>query len=403
MESRDEAAAPCHAWPALVVGFSVHGLAVARALAQQGIEVHALANFEDPPQPTIHTRYAKVHVTRDLNTAPLAETLRGVAARIPTARKIVLFPTSDRIAKSIAEAWPQLSDRFLLSWADCRELVLELQRKDSLAKYCERAGVRYPRSRPLQRAADCDAAARELTFPLVIKPAQPLSSFKAIQINSVEELRASAATYERDLPFVIQEWIDGPEPSLYACTIHVDRGKPLFAFTSRKLAASPPGVGQGTVFESIESAEAEAITRRFIAVLDITGPVAAEFKRDAKGQFWFIEPNVGRTEYCVDLTIQCGFNLPYVEYRHATGQAIGSVASSKKRDGVWFDTDKDPACVIACRGALRDPQGRRRAAIFPFFGHGDWKPFVASCWRQARGLVPAIRHRITGTAIPRRQ
>ncbi len=369
--------------PALVIGLSIHGLAVARALARSGVDVHCLADVEVPPQPTVLTRYATVHFSPGLNSAPLGEVLLRLADRIGCSGRVVLFPTSDRIAKAIAVEWPALESRFLLSWAHCRALVLELQRKDGLPKYFDAAGVRYPRSRVVRAAAELAGVVAGLAFPLAVKPAQPLSSFKAIRVGSEQELRSCIDSYSQDLPFVIQEWIDGPEPSLYACTTYLDHGRPLFTLTSRKIAASPPGIGQGTVFETTECPEALDATRRFVATLDLSGPVALEFKRDAAGQFWLIEPNVGRTEYCVDLAIQSGFNQPLVEYLHVTGQAIAAGIREPLVACAWFDTDKDPLCFARNLRTLRGSRGERRRAIFPFYGHGDRRP-----------LLEAIRQRL---------
>lgn len=389
---------PRHESPALVVGLSIHGLAIARALARQGVTVHCLSDIETPPQPTVHTRYGKVHFRRGLNSAPLAGFLREVADEIGSSAKIVLFPTSDRIAKGIATAWGELSDRYLLSWSHCRDLVLRLQRKDSLAEYCERAGVTYPRSRVLRSAAACATVATGLSYPLVVKPAQPLSSFKAIRVNELGELQRCAADYPGDMPFVVQEWIDGPEPSLYSCTTYLDRGKPLYMFTSRKIAACPPGLGQGTVFETVDDRPTQEISAKFLGQLDLSGPVAVEFKRDAAGKFWLIEPNVGRTEYCVDLAVQAGFNLPYVEYQHVTGSFSPASLPAKLTQCAWFDTDKDPRCFLENRASLRDEQGRRRRAVFPFLGHGDWRPLLSSIGQQAGGWLRTAGRRMTRTS-----
>lgn len=380
---------------ALVVGFSIHGLAVARALALQGVQVHCLADSHVPPYPTTHTRYAKVHSRPSLNTAPMATYLLDLADEIGSPHKIVLFPTSDRIVKAIGAAWEQLQARYLLSWSHCRELVLKLQRKDSIAECCELAGVRYPRTRDILSPSDVDASVAGLQFPLVIKPAQPLSSFKAIKIGAVSELRRYISQYAADLPFVVQEWIEGPEPSLYSCTTLLDRGAPLFMFTSRKIAASPPGTGQGTVFETIDNSEIREISAQFLRHMDLSGPVAVEFKRDAEGRFWLIEPNVGRTEYCVDLAIQSGFNLPYLEYLKATGAASMPSLPTQHQECAWFDTDKDIACFLANLRMLRAESGERRKIVFPYVGHDDWRPLAASFVQRVGYYFRAAGNRAT--------
>jgi predicted ATP-grasp superfamily ATP-dependent carboligase len=384
------------------VGLSIHGLAVARALARRGIVVHCLSDIEASLQPTVYTRYAKVHFRRGLNTGPLRQFLLEIAAEIGSSERIVLFPTSDRISKAIGQSWDELSGQYALSWAHCRDLVLELQRKDSLAQFCERAKVAHPKSTAINQASDCESVGEILNFPIVIKPAQPLSSFKAIRVATLTELRERVAEYRTDLPFVAQEWIDGLEPSLYSCTSFLDHGKPLYLFTSRKLAASPPGTGQGTVFETVESADVLEISDRFMRSLDLSGPVAVEFKRDVAGCLWLIEPNVGRTEYCVDLAIQSGFDLPYVEYLHTIGESVAGSLPTKTRDAVWFDTDKDLACFLANMKALRRTDGKRRLAVFPFVGHDDFKPAIAAFLRLITGPVGGIARRVGRTLLPAR-
>lgn len=283
--------------PAVVVGLAIHGLAIARSLARRGIEVHCLAEASAPRAPTEYTRYAKVHRRSGLNTPDLVAVLAELAEARGSDQPMVLFPTSDRMAKHIALGWPDLERHYALSWAPCRDLVLQLQRKDELAAHCERHGLRHPRSVTLQQPEDADSVAGEIRYPAVVKPVHPLSRFKALRVESFAELRGCVEKYGSEAPFVIQEWIDGDEPSLYSCTAYVDRGRVLGRFTSRKLDAAPRGLGQGTVFEPIESEEILALGNRFLETLKLSGPVAIEFKRDRAGEFWIIEANVGRTEY----------------------------------------------------------------------------------------------------------
>lgn len=384
----DQDAAP----PALVVGLSIHGLAVARALARQGVDVWCLSEALEPPPPTSETRYARVKFRPTLNTGPLVQYLLEIADEIAAPGKIVLFPTSDRIVRAVAEGWDRLEARYLLSWAHCRRSILALQRKDGLAAACDAAGIRYPRSYVLHSGAGIGEAVSSLRFPLIVKPVQPLSSFKALPVATVDDLARLVERYSAELPFVLQEWIEGDEASLYACTTYLDHGRPVFLFPSRKIAADPPGLGQGTVFETIDDDEVCRLAEHFVRSLDLSGPVAVEFKRDPEGLFWFIEPNVGRTEYCVDLAIQSGWNLPWIEYLHATGRLDAYRAPSRLKSRVWYDTDKDPLCFLRhVRELWR--AGGMRPPVFPFLGHSDWRPFLFAIVRRGQRLGRGLRRR----------
>lgn len=375
---------------ALVIGFTIHGLALARALSRAGVTVHALTPPGSRFSPTRFTRHATVHVRDNLNTDLLVEHLLDFANTTARGRQTVLFPTSDRMAGAIARGWNQLSSRYLLSWAHCRDLVLAMQLKDNLPAMAESSGVLHPRSVRISSHEDCLRAAHELRLPCIIKPVQPLSAFKAIVVQTADDLERATETYANDLPFIAQELVDGDEGSLYACTTFLDHGRELCMLTSRKLAASPPGLGQGTIFTTEPNAEIEILTRQFLAGLDLSGPVALEFKRDARGQYWMIEPNVGRTEYCVDLAIQSGINLPWIEYSHVTGRDAPQEFRTFSQPRTWFDTDKDPLCYFRSRNTLYGgpmPAGR---PVFPFLGTDDWKPLAVSLAQQAVALTKGV-------------
>jgi predicted ATP-grasp superfamily ATP-dependent carboligase len=379
---------------ALVIGLTIHGLAVVRALARAGVEVHALSQGSRWRNPATYTRYGRVHMREGLNTPALLEHLQQLAESVGRGRGIVLFPTSDRMAGTIARHWPALEALgYRLSWAHCRELVLSLQDKANLPDYAARSGVRHPRSVILQRGDETLDGALE--FPVVVKPTQPLSSFKALRADRPEAVREIAARYGAELPFVVQELVEGDTDSLWACTFYLDHGREIGALTSRKLAASPPGFGQGTVFATEENAEVLALGRQFIGGLDLSGPVAVEFKQDPRGRHWMIEPNAGRTEYCVDLAIQAGFNLPVIEYHHALGHDLAALAPGHSIPQLWADTDKDPYCL----GTLPPGEVSRRAGpagpVFPYRGHGDPLPLMASAVLTAAATAKASlrRHR----------
>lgn len=372
---------------ALVCGLTIHGLAVVRSLARHGVEVHAFARRQRWRSPTAYTRYARVHFHNGLNSDDLLGHLRAFAREMDVSRKVVLFPTSDRMAGTIARHWPELQDRYLLSWAHCRDLVLALQLKDNLPQYAERAGIRYPRTAVANSAADAGRIAAELRMPVVVKPALPLSSFKAIIVHDATELREVINRYAADLPFVVQEFIEGGDGSLFACTVYLDHGREVCSFTSRKLAASPPGLGQGTVFTAESNPETLSLTRRFLSGLDLSGPVAVEFKRDPGGAYWMIEPNVGRTEYCVDLAIQSGVNLPCIEYQHAAGLPQDPSLNVTQTPHLWFDTDKDPLCYLRSGRTLAALGCPVYPPVFPFAGHGDRLPLIASAAADSIGAL----------------
>ena len=376
---------------ALVLGFNIHGLAVARALARNGVEVHAVTPY--PSMPTTATRYAKVHVREGVDKGHVLPFLLDFAQTELIGRKAVLFPTNDRLVQSLGTNWEDVPAQFLLSWSDSAAQILELISKDNLPGYCRRAGIKHPHSITARSLDECLEELGESDQALMVKPAHPQSGFKALIVRERRELEKVFSNYPDDLPFVVQQYIDGDTHDHYFCSMYVHEGKALAAMTGRKLCAHPPNTGQGTVMTAESNDEVLALSQRFVDHLEISGPVSIEYKRDPSGEYWMIEPNVGRTEYCVDLAIQSGLNLPQIEFDLQTGGGVPTT-SEIRNDGVsWYDTEKDLWCFLSQCWRHRGfpPQGKQ--AVFPYWGHADPATFRASLFRPFTKLAARIAGR----------
>lgn len=94
-------------------------------------------------------------------------------------------------------------------------------------------------------------------------------------------------------------------------------------------------MGIATVLETVDNKQVREAPLRLLPIPEVSGPVAMEFKRDSQGRYRFIEANVGRTEHCVDLAVQAGFNLPYLEYCYVTQRPLPTIKDAV--ECIWFD------------------------------------------------------------------
>ena len=354
---------------ALVIGFTIQGLAIARALSREGVTVYAIERGDESrsfslKHPVFHSRYARFSFYESLLGEDLVEALLDVREKIPE-RTVVLYPASDNTVNVLASHWERLADHYVLSWSDCRHDVANIILKGALPAYCDAVGVRYPKTEVVETDRDVEACADKLQFPVLVKPNKPASSFKTHVCSNTKELLDFVRAQSENWPLVVQEWIDGPDSNLYFYTCFLAGGKECFGLAGRKVRASPPGLGRATVIETVSDPGVSEAAQILLGAFDISGPVAMEFKKDNDGKYWFIEANVGRTEYCVDLSIQAGFNIPYVEYNYALGNSLP--LPSEIEESIWFDTDKEPFCYIALcltKKTLR-PHGKR--LVFPYY------------------------------------
>jgi len=166
-------------------------------------------------------------------------------------------------------------------------------------------GLPTPRHAVLTSHADCEAAAAELSFPLIVKPAHEGSSIGMAKVESVEALIAAwqdAARYDSQV--LVEQWIAGPE-----YTIAVLRGQVLppiglgtphtFYDYDAKYLADDTQYRIPCGLSAEKEAELKELTARACEAVGTQGWARADVMQDANGQFWLLEVNTvpGMTDH----------------------------------------------------------------------------------------------------------
>jgi len=357
--------------PAVVVGTCAHGLAIVRALARKGVETHALEKNEGLPGS--RTRHATLHLVPDIEGPGLLDALLTLKQALGAGVAPVLFLTNDNMVAQIARDWPKLQGHYRLSWSGCRQAIAPLVLKSALQARCATVGLLYPRTRSLAHRSAVAALANDLVFPVIAKPARPLSAFKVRVLHSREELVALVERFADGLPLLIQEWIPGDESRLEFCALYLQEGRVLGRFNGRKLRSRP--MGHTTIAEPFADDVVFDACRRFFDGLNVTGPVSLEMKRDDEGRYWVIEPTVGRTDFWLGCCIANGVNLPYIEYCSQTAKPIVTIAQRYRR--VWFNMDRDPLGPFWYSGQVLKGAVRPRLPSFLYLALDDLGPYFA--------------------------
>ena len=166
-------------------------------------------------------------------------------------------------------------------------------------------GLPTPRHAVLTSQADCEAAAAELGFPLIVKPAHEGSSIGMAKDDSVEALLKAwqdAACYDSQV--LVEQWIAGPE-----YTIAVLRGQVLppiglgtphtFYDYDAKYLADDTQYRIPCGLSAEKEAELKELTARACEAVGTQGWARADVMQDASGQFWLLEVNTvpGMTDH----------------------------------------------------------------------------------------------------------
>lgn len=371
---------------ALVLGLCAHGLAVVRSLHRAGIKVYAFERRPDVPGAA--TRLAEVLLIDSYEPDYLVARLRAFATEQAFTQPPRLFLTNDDMVRTIARRWPELQDRYELSWASSRDSVLRLLDKRNLEQAVRDKGLDYPTSWIVGGEHGVEQL-RDASYPILIKPSKPLSSFKAEKVFNAQAAIDLVTEHAASAPFIAQTWIPGNDEQLVFCALYYKAGQVLASFEGRKIRSLPRARGQTTVAEPVENAEIRRLTRQFFDGYIDDGPVSMEFKRDDLNNYWVIEPTIGRTDYWADVCIENGVNFPLIEYH---GACTDDCRMREAR--VWYDAERDPFAYLelVVRQKTLRPYGKR--PVFTYLHRDDWRPFGRAMQTFLRRVLRFVRTRI---------
>ena len=166
-------------------------------------------------------------------------------------------------------------------------------------------GLPTPRHAVLASVADCEKAASELGFPLIVKPAHEGSSIGMAKVDSVAALvEAWQSAAQFDSQVLVEQWIKGPE-----FTVAVLRGEVLppiglgtphsFYDYDAKYLANDTQYRIPCGLSAAKEAELKALTARACEAVGTQGWARVDVMQDADGRFWLLEVNTvpGMTDH----------------------------------------------------------------------------------------------------------
>ena len=166
-------------------------------------------------------------------------------------------------------------------------------------------GLPTPNHAVLASEADCRAAASELGFPLIVKPAHEGSSIGMAKVADVDALiKAWQDASQYDSQVLVEQWIAGPE-----FTVAMLRGQVLppiglgtphtFYDYDAKYLANDTQYRIPCGLSAEKEAELKELTARACEAVGTQGWARADVMQDASGQFWLLEVNTvpGMTDH----------------------------------------------------------------------------------------------------------
>jgi D-aspartate ligase len=345
----------------------VNGLAAIRSLGRGGVRVLALDHRSSAIG--FRSKYAERFLCPD----PFEDEHRFVNF-VRALGEVVVFPTHDDSLNAIAR---YADDLEVLTPFPAWDVLERVQSKRTQLEEAQAAGVDIPETRYPQSATE----ARELSFPLIVKPERPVE-FKrryrrqGFRCDTAAELDQAYARTEEFGP-IVQELVPGGDDSLYSVGSYLARdGRELGVFCGRKLRQTPPGIGTCRVGEAVWIGEVVDAGLRLLRAFGYHGLSQVEFKRDPRdGRFKLMEINPRLWQWH-GLATACGVDLPRIAYADLVGETPpdAHMNGNGKRWAITLLPGERPA-----------PQ--RPPYVDAVFALDDPKPGLVHLARVVRGAV----------------
>ncbi|QEY59603.1 D-alanine--D-alanine ligase [Pseudomonas sp. C27(2019)] len=166
-------------------------------------------------------------------------------------------------------------------------------------------GLPTPRHAVLTSEQDCQQAAQDLGFPLIVKPASEGSSIGMAKVDDVDALLAAwQAARQFDSHVLVEQWISGPEFTVAMLAgdvlppIRLATNNAFYDYDAKYLSNEtqyqiPCGL------DAVKETELRALAARACQTLGVTGWGRADVMQDAQGNFWLLEVNTvpGMTDH----------------------------------------------------------------------------------------------------------
>jgi D-aspartate ligase len=399
--------------PAVILGFELNGLGVARALSRHGVKCIGLGG--PLPHPAWKTNTCKVVSCAEWSRHAVLQKLVEIARA--HARKLPLLITQDISLRWVSDARDELAELYEFALPE-KPVVDTLLDKAAFARVSTREGWPIPRTWNIRSKADLLSVLEGVPFPCILKPETYTDFFgqrsprKAFKLATADEL---VHTYEMAAQwtngFVLQEWIQGGDDRIAFCLTYFARdGSPQAVFAGRKLRQFPPECGNTALCEPAPPSWREplcSLTEQIWRSVGFRGLGSIEYKmRLESDQPVIMEPTVGRTNYQNELAVLNGVNIPLIAYCDLVGLPRPTVATSS-RSYKLLDGPRELLSaryywqngMLTRRQWVRDRRGRGR---YMTLRADDPGPFVASLRGGVRPLAGFLVESVFGHAAKER-
>lgn len=279
----------------VIFGGHIQALGLARQVKARGIEVVLIV--ED-----------KYQVARFSNTVDRTVVCESIEDRLQKIDELelpekgtMLFPTNDEAVDMLCRRYEEYKERFALGVPEPKVIKL-FNDKRKAYRFAEASGVNCPKCWYPDTMEEVEALSKELTYPVVVKPAVMYSFHatfgkKAFRCDDAASLKATymriaAKKYPLET-LVVQEFLDGGAKYLYSCGVMAAGGEIVVSMQVNRIRQNPMDFGNSTTYAiSCFVPQIQEQTEALLRMTNYSGVGEVEWMWDTKTlQYKFLEIN----------------------------------------------------------------------------------------------------------------
>ncbi|MGM0378961.1 MAG: carboxylate--amine ligase [Bacillota bacterium] len=316
--------------------------------------------------------------------------------------KPVLLPSADPYVEVVDEYMDKLRKYYLFPKIK-KGLLTEIINKRSLEKLAKKHNVLIPETLRTNIDNFYKRVKDEIGYPCLVKPInshQFVSTFrrKMFKVYSKDELnKVLEKVDEKGFEVIVQRLIKGFDDHMYTYDAYLDDdSKVTHSLTCQKQRQYPINFGASVYTKQVNIDEIKEIGQKFLQEIGYKGFAEIEFKKDKEtGNFYLIEINVRFSNLNVLLN-KVGLNMPFITYKEAIGEEIGTKYIEKSTNVHFIYLYED---LLAIRNYLKTDQLKITDVIksyfnkkaYAIFSLDDIKPYFSFNKKIIKSIVKKIR------------
>lgn len=401
----------------LVLGANLRqGMTTVRSLGRFGLRVGGAERIDEGRVPAFASRWCRLGVgvpDVQVDEERFLETLTALLDSCPTT---VILPVDDGYLRTLSKHRNEIEEHASIALPQEPALSL-LDSKESTLGLARSLGIAVPEGRLVEGHHDIPAAAHQVGFPAVVKPAENYPQPQDLHGNGnrlfchdardIEELRAVVGDMlDAGGRPIVQPWLPGARE---AVSLFVADGAVHARFAQVAHRMMPPLGGSSIYRESISPPpDATEAAEALVLAAGLEGYAEVEFRRDVSGQPVLMEVNP-RLSASVEIAVRAGVDFPLLIAHQAASRPLP--AYNGYRTGVrvrWLGGDvqwlirsvreRGHTDVPTLREAVKEVAvSTMRRTAYDYADWGDPRPAAVATSRFVREGMSFLRNHASTT------